>query len=79
MKSKSLRNQKKKEHQNLALLKQKEIEKTYGSMMEYYNKAHISCKVAKEGNIFCNSRGIGIAFVVGQRVGCISGGTRTQR
>ena len=30
---------KKAEHQNLALLKQKEIEKTYGGMMNYYNPA----------------------------------------
>ena len=38
--------------------KAKEIEKTYGSMMEYYNKAHISCKVAKEGNIFVTAEGL---------------------
>lgn len=46
------------EYQNLALLKQKEIEKTYGSMMDYYNKAYISCKVAKDGNIFVTAEGL---------------------
>lgn len=50
---------KKIEHQNIALLKQKEIEKTYGSMMEYYNRAHINCKVAgKEKNIFVTAEGL---------------------
>jgi len=47
-----------KKYQNMALLKQKEIEKTYGSMMDYYNKAHISCKVAKDANIFITAEGI---------------------
>lgn len=49
---------KKAEHQNLALLKQKEIEKTYGSMKEYYDKAWIKCKVAEEKNLFITAEGI---------------------
>ncbi len=47
-----------KEHQNLELLKLKEIENTYGSMMEYYNKCGIKCKVAKEKNIFVTAEGV---------------------
>lgn len=46
------------EYQNLALLKQKEIEKTYGSMMDYYNKAQIKCKVAAEGSMFVTAEGL---------------------
>jgi MoaA/NifB/PqqE/SkfB family radical SAM enzyme len=47
------------EYQNLALLKQQEIEKTYGSMMEYYNRANIKCKVAgDEKNIFVTAEGL---------------------
>lgn len=49
---------KKIEHQNLALAKEKEIEKTYGSMMEYYNKAKIDCKVAGDGNLFITAEGL---------------------
>lgn len=49
---------KKLEHQNLALLKQKEIEKTYGSMKDYYDSCTIKCKVAKEKNIFVTAEGI---------------------
>ena len=52
---------KKAEYQNTALLKQKEIEKTYGSMMDYYNKAHISCKVAqkdKNKSMFVTAEGL---------------------
>lgn len=49
---------KKTEHQNLALLKQEEIVKTYGSMMDYYNKAQIKCKVAPEGNLFITAEGL---------------------
>lgn len=44
--------------QNLALLKQKEIEKTYGSMKEYYDGCKIQCKVAKEKNIFITAEGL---------------------
>lgn len=46
------------EYQNIALLKQAEIEKTYGSMMDYYNKAKIDCKVAGEGNIYITAEGL---------------------
>jgi MoaA/NifB/PqqE/SkfB family radical SAM enzyme len=49
---------KKEEYQNLALLKQKEIEKTYGSMMDYYNACGIKCKVATEKNIFVTAEGL---------------------
>jgi len=49
---------KKLEHQNLALAKEKEIEKTYGSMMEYYNKAKIDCKILKDMSIFVTAEGI---------------------
>jgi MoaA/NifB/PqqE/SkfB family radical SAM enzyme len=48
----------KKENINLALLKQKEIEKTYGSMNDYYNKCSIKCKVAQEKNIFITAEGL---------------------
>ena len=43
---------------NLALLKQKEIEKSYGSMKEYFNKCSIDCKVAKQGSIFITAEGL---------------------
>jgi len=46
------------ENQNLALLKQKEIEKTYGSMKDYYNTCGIKCKVAEEKNIFVTAEGL---------------------
>jgi hypothetical protein len=49
---------KKAEHQNLELLKQAEIEKTYGSMKQYYDTAKINCKVAKDKNIFITAEGI---------------------
>lgn len=51
---------KKAEYQNLALLKQKEIEKTYGSMMDYYNQATIKCKVAGKDtkSIFITAEGL---------------------
>ena len=48
----------KKENINLALLKQKEIEKTYGSMHEYYDSCSIKCKVAEEKNIFITAEGL---------------------
>lgn len=48
---------KKAEYQNLALLKQAEIEKTYGSMKQYYDTAKINCKVAKDKNIFVTAEG----------------------
>jgi len=43
---------------NLALLKQKEIEKSYGSMKEYFNKCSIDCKVAKQGSVFITAEGL---------------------
>lgn len=46
------------ENQNIALAKTKEIEKTYGSMMEYYNTCSIKCKVAKEKSIFITAEGL---------------------
>lgn len=51
---------KKAEHQNLALLKQKEIEKTYGSMMDYYNQATIKCKVVSKDrkSMFVTAEGL---------------------
>jgi MoaA/NifB/PqqE/SkfB family radical SAM enzyme len=49
---------KKIDNQNLALLKQKEIEKSYGSMKEYYNTCGIKCKVAAEKNIFITAEGL---------------------
>ena len=45
-------------NQNLALLKQKEIEKTYGSMREYYDSCDIKCKVAEEKSIFITAEGL---------------------
>jgi len=52
---------KKAEHQNIALLKLKEIENTYGSMMDYYNQASIDCKVARKNqnqSIFVTAEGL---------------------
>jgi len=43
---------------NLALLKQKEIEKSYGSMKDYFDKCNVICKVAKEGSIFITAEGL---------------------
>ena len=43
---------------NLALQKQKEIEKSYGSMKEYFNKCSINCKVAKQGSVFITAEGL---------------------
>ena len=48
----------KKENVNLALLKQKEIEKSYGSMKDYLDKCSINCKVAKQGSIFITAEGL---------------------
>tara|TARA_B100001094_G_scaffold144291_1_gene139822 strand:+ start:2836 stop:3918 length:1083 start_codon:yes stop_codon:yes gene_type:complete len=49
---------KKLSNQNLALLKQKEIEKTYGSMRDYYDSCDIKCKVAEEKSIFITAEGL---------------------
>jgi len=46
------------DNQNLALLKQKEIEKTYGSMLEYYNKCDIICKAVDKKEIFITAEGL---------------------
>ena len=35
-----------------------EIEKTYGSMMDYYNKAPIDCKIPKDMSIFVTAEGL---------------------
>lgn len=45
-------------NQNLELLKLKEIEKTYGSMIDYYNGCGIECKVAKDKSIFITAEGL---------------------
>jgi MoaA/NifB/PqqE/SkfB family radical SAM enzyme len=45
-------------NQNIALSKQAEIEKTYGSMREYYDSCTIRCKVAEEKNIFITAEGL---------------------
>ena len=43
---------------NLALLKQQEIEKTYGSMKDYLDKCSVTCKVAKQKSIFVTAEGL---------------------
>ena len=45
-------------NKNFALLKQKEIEKSYGSMKKYLDKCSIDCKVAKQGSIFVTAEGL---------------------
>ncbi len=45
-------------NQNLALLKQKELTKTYGGMQNYYDSCSIKCKVVKENNIFITAEGL---------------------
>jgi MoaA/NifB/PqqE/SkfB family radical SAM enzyme len=49
---------KNKQNINLALLKQKEIEKTYGSMKDYFDKCSIKCKVAEQKSIFITAEGL---------------------
>jgi MoaA/NifB/PqqE/SkfB family radical SAM enzyme len=46
------------DNQNLALLKQAEIEKTYGSMSDYYNKCSINCKAIDKKEIFITAEGL---------------------
>ena len=46
------------ENKNLALQKTQEIEKTYGSMKDYYDRCGIKCKVAEEKNIFITAEGL---------------------
>ena len=43
---------------NKELEKQKTIAKQYGSMIEYYNKCKIKCKVKDAGNIFITAEGL---------------------
>ena len=45
-------------NQNLALLKQQEIIKSYGSMSEYLDRCKVECKVAKQGSIFITAEGL---------------------
>ena len=49
---------KQEKNQNIALMKQAEIEKTYGSMMEYYNQLCINWKVIKVKSIFSTAEGL---------------------
>ncbi len=44
--------------QNKAISKEGQLIKEYGSMLEYYNKCEIDCKVKKEGNIFITAEGL---------------------
>ena len=46
------------DNQNLALLKQAEIEKTYGSMTDYYNSCSIKCKAVEKKEIFITAEGL---------------------
>ena len=46
------------ENQNIALLKQAEIEKTYGSMREYYNSCKVNCKAISKKEIFITAEGL---------------------
>lgn len=46
------------DNQNLALQKQAQIEKQYGSMEEYYNTCSINCKVLKSKEIFITAEGL---------------------
>ena len=48
----------KEKNKNLALQKTAELEKTYGSMREYYDTCGIKCKVAAQGNIFITAEGL---------------------
>ena len=53
-----LKKPKQKENINLALLKQAEIEKTYGSMQEYYDTCSINCKAIEKREIFITAEGL---------------------
>ena len=46
------------DNQNLALLKQAEIEKSYGSMTDYYNSCSIHCKAVTKKEIFITAEGL---------------------
>ena len=45
-------------NKNIVLERQSEIEKTYGSMREYYDSCTVKCKVAEEKNIFITAEGL---------------------
>jgi len=47
-----------KENQNIALLKQAEIEKSYGSMRDYYDSCKINCKAIEKKEIFITAQGL---------------------
>ena len=49
---------KEEKNKNLALLKRKEIEKSYGGMKQYLDKCSITCKVAKQGSVFITAEGL---------------------
>ena len=63
------------ENKNPALQKTQEIEKTYGSMKDYYDRCGIKCKVAEEKNILITAEGL-LMPAVGSDA-CTSGGTKT--
>lgn len=46
------------DNQNIALLKQNEIEKSYGSMRDYYDKCSIKCKAVEKNEIFVTAEGL---------------------
>jgi MoaA/NifB/PqqE/SkfB family radical SAM enzyme len=46
------------DNQNLILQKQKQIEKDYGSMRDFYNECGVACKVAKTRSIFITAEGL---------------------
>lgn len=48
----------KEEFINIAFAKESELIKTYGSMMDYYDKCTIKCKVAEEKNVFVTAEGL---------------------
>jgi MoaA/NifB/PqqE/SkfB family radical SAM enzyme len=48
----------KEEFQNRAVAKEQQLIKQYGSMIEYYDKCTIDCKVAKEASIFITAEGL---------------------
>lgn len=48
----------KEEFLNKALAKEADLVKQYGSMLDYYNKCNIECKVSKERSIFVTAEGV---------------------
>ena len=57
-KTQNITKPKREENVNLALLKQKEIEKTYGSMRDYYDSCSIRCKAVEKKEIFVTAEGL---------------------